>query len=100
VRLWLWNYRYLLFSALLPVFLANPVLAVGERAGDILVEHMDSDHNGLVSEEEWHAAMQKRFEKFDANNDGGLSREEVKQVRTSGRESLRERFQNRKTGVE
>jgi len=83
----------LLFAAL--CCLAGTAMAQ-DRPMDILFESVDTDHNGSISEQEWHASMQKRFESQDANHDGNLSREELEQARSNLRQSLRERWQNRR----
>jgi Ca2+-binding EF-hand superfamily protein len=57
----------------------------------VIFENMDVDQNGFVSEEEWHNAMQKRFEAMDKNRNRNLSREEVEE----SKETMRERFRSR-----
>lgn len=57
---------------------------------DMLFKTADTDGNGLISEAEWHAAMQKRFEATDTNHDGNISREELEK----SKETMREKFRN------
>jgi|GEM_PF-2091490 Ca2+-binding EF-hand superfamily protein len=61
-----------------------------EKPLDLLFNQADTDHNGLISEAEWHAVMQKRFETNDANHDGNISRVEIDAVK----ETFRERFRS------
>lgn len=61
-----------------------------EKPLDFLFSQADTDHNGFVSEAEWHAVMQKRFETADTNHDGNLSRQEIEATK----ETLRERFRS------
>lgn len=58
---------------------------------DALFNATDTDGNGLISEAEWHSAMQKRMEAIDADHDNNLTREEFQQAK----ETLRERFRGR-----
>ena len=62
--------------------------AASERATDLLFERSDTDHNQLISEAEYHAAMQRRFEQLDTNKDGNLTRQEMEQARANARERL------------
>jgi Ca2+-binding EF-hand superfamily protein len=54
-----------------------------------LFDRADADKNGMISEEEWHAAMQKRFDAVDKNKDGKLSHDEWQEMRETVREGLR-----------
>jgi hypothetical protein len=62
-----------------------------EKPHDGLFNAADTDGNGLISESEWHAAMQKRLESIDFNGDGSLSREEFEKTK----ETLRDKIRNR-----
>lgn len=62
--------------------------AAANRAADLLFERSDTDHNQLISEAEYHAAMQHRFEQLDSNKDGNLTRQEMEQARANTRERL------------
>lgn len=57
---------------------------------ELLFASADADHNGVVSEEEWHQAMQERFVRLDANKDGSLSRSEVEEARHLAKDRLRQ----------
>lgn len=63
-----------------------------ERPMDTIFNAADTNGDGLISEQEWHQAMQKRFETLDANKDGNVSREEFEKQK----ETLREKFRNRR----
>ena len=82
--------RKSLLVAILAVLLTAGLALAWQRPIDTLFQTADSDHNNLISEAEWHAAMQKRFEAIDANHDGNLSRDELEQ----SRDALRERFRS------
>lgn len=58
------------------------------RATDIIFEIADADHNQLISEAEYHTAMQRRFEQLDTNKDGNLTRQEMDQAQANARERL------------
>jgi Ca2+-binding EF-hand superfamily protein len=61
---------------------------------DVIFQADDTDGNGLVSEAEWHAAAQKRFELLDTNKDGNISKEEM----DAGKETLKDRFKSFRSG--
>lgn len=67
--------------------------ATQQKSLELLFERIDTDGNGLISETEWHAAMQKRLEHLDSNKDGNLSRQEMEQARTA----MKERFLDRRS---
>lgn len=75
-----------LFAGLLLLPATTP--AASERVADMLFERSDTDHNQLISEAEYHAAMQRRFEQLDTNKDGNLTRQEMEQARANARERL------------
>jgi len=77
-------------SFLLVVLLldAATALSAQERVKSHIFEIADADHNQLISETEYHAAMQRRFEQLDTNKDGNLSRQEMDQARANTRERL------------
>lgn len=62
-----------------------------EQAGEIIFPRIDTDHNQLISEAEYHTAMQRRFEQLDSNKDGSLSKQEWEQARAKVRKRLQER---------
>lgn len=75
---------------LLIALLLGPTTAFSAqgRASDIIFETADADHNQLISEAEYHTAMQRRFEQVDTNKDGNLTRQEMDQARANARERL------------
>lgn len=77
-----------LLAGLILILPANMALA-REKPVDVLFQMSDSDGNGLISEAEWHAAMQKRMETVDTNHDGNLSRDEFELARQTIRERMR-----------
>lgn len=85
-----------LLSTLL--FIDAEAWAAREHPSDNLFNMADSDNNGLLTEGEWHAAQQKRFEKLDGNKDGSLSREEIEQAKGAIREKFRG-MRNSNTGL-
>jgi len=80
------------------LFMNAEAWAAGEQPSGQLFNAADSDGNGLLSEGEWHTAMQKRFEKLDSNKDGNLSREEIEQTRGAIRGKFRG-LRNSNTGL-
>jgi Ca2+-binding EF-hand superfamily protein len=60
------------------LFPANRVLA-RESFINRIFNAADTDGDGLISKQEWHQAMKKRFETLDTSNDRNISREEFEQ---------------------
>lgn len=52
-----------------------------ERPIDVLFDQADTNHDGVVSEGEFHTAMQERFLIIDADQNGNLTREELEDAR-------------------
>jgi len=79
-----------IWRSTLPLFIlvmvANSACAVQHRGVDLLFNRADSDGNNLISEAEYHAAMQQRFLQLDSNKDGNLSRQEMENARAVSRE--------------
>jgi len=75
---------------LLAALLFGPTTAFSAqgRATEVIFEMADADHNQLISEAEYHAAMQRRFEQLDTNKDGNLTRQEMDEARANARERL------------
>ena len=73
----------MLAAWILLLLLAAPSTDAGarEKPIDVLFEKADTDHNGVLSEQEWHAAMHQRFQNLDTNKDGALARDEMEQAR-------------------
>lgn len=64
--------------------------AGAHKLGAQFFQQMDADHDGKVSEKEYHDFMQKRFETMDANHDGALTQDEMRQAAEQRREKLKE----------
>jgi hypothetical protein len=71
------------------LFPANHVLA-RESSIDKIFNAVDTDDDGLISEQEWQQAMKKRFEVLDNDGDGSISREEFKQQKEISGGQLRQ----------
>lgn len=80
----------MLITALLITLPPGPARAAREKPLDLIFKAADSDGDGLISENEWHAAMQKRFNKIDLNADGQISRSELEQSRDTARERFKQ----------
>lgn len=69
------------------VALTGPVLARGEQFGQRLIETLDADEDGQISQEEFMAPRQERFTTADSDGDGVLSQEEIQAAIASIREA-------------
>lgn len=92
-------------KALLPALLlcllwTGAATAQEQRPMDILFDEADTNHNGLIDEQEWHTYLQQRFASLDANHDGNLSKAELEQAKTTLRQTFRERMQNRRNSAQ
>ena len=63
--------------------------AVGSQPFEAIFTTTDIDKNGHISENEWHTAMQKRFEQIDVNGDHQISRSEVQKAKESAIQNWR-----------
>ena len=68
----------------------HPAIMAQGKPLTLLFERADTDHNGIVSEQEWHSIMQERFAMLDANKDGSLSRPELEEARSLAQERFRQ----------
>lgn len=61
------------------MIIAAPVAAQpgGGMAQSFIFRKMDSNGDGKVDQQEYHAAMQARFDQTDVNKDGQLTQEEL-----------------------
>jgi len=78
------------FLVLIAVMTAVTVRAAQVKPLDILFDSADTNHDGIISESEWHNAMQQYFIKMDMDGDGKVSRAEMEKTR----ETMRERLKN------
>ena len=72
------------------LMLDHPAVMAQGKPLALLFERADTDHNGTVSEQEWHTLMQERFTTLDANKDGSLSRPELEEARNLAQERFRQ----------
>ena len=89
--------KQLVLSAALAViaFGTGPVIA-DEHGGKrhhkgAVLKNMDTDGNGSVSQSEFSAASEKRFQKMDADGDGSITQQEAKDHRAKRKEKRQER---------
>lgn len=92
--------KHLLPALLFCLLCTGMAAAQDQRPMDILFDAADTNHNGLLDEQEWHTYLQVRFEKLDASHDGNLSRAELEQAKSTLRQTFRERMQNRRNGAQ
>jgi len=85
--------RTAFITLLLMIGMTGCVMA-RQKPLDVIFTADDTDGNGLVSEEEWHAAAQKRFELLDTNKDGNISKEEM----AAGKGTMKTRFKSLRSG--
>ncbi len=81
-------------TMLIAVFMIGGCAIAQQKPLQVIYEAADTDGNGLISEAEWHAAAQKRFELLDANKDGNISQEEME----AGKAAMKERFKTFRSG--
>lgn len=85
------------------VLTAAMALALGMTSGVAMAEHheggdhkgkmmerVDTDGDGMISKAEFMAKHEEKFAKMDANNDGQLSKEEMKEAREHMKEKWKE----------
>ncbi|MBM9615185.1 EF-hand domain-containing protein [Desulfobulbus rhabdoformis] len=58
------------------------------RALDLVFNAADTNRDNLISVQEYHQAMQRRFEQLDQNRDGNLTRQEMEKMRANARTRL------------
>jgi len=87
-------YSIAAYSAIMALVLiaAAPgaAIAAREKPLEMIFIAADSDGNGQISENEWHTAMQNRFNDIDLNADGQISHSEMEKSRESVRRKLRD----------
>jgi Ca2+-binding EF-hand superfamily protein len=75
-------------TTLIIILMMSGCATAQQKPLGVIYEATDTDGNGLISEAEWHAAAQKRFELLDTNRDGNISKEEME----AGKATMKERF--------
>jgi len=81
-------------TMLIAVFMMSGCAMVQQKPLEVIYEAADTDGNEMISEAEWHAAAQKRFELLDTNKDGNISKEEME----AGKTTMKERFKTFRSG--
>ena len=76
------------------LFSAGPLTASAATTGGALAQ-VDTNHDGMISEQEWMNAAKVRFDKLDTNHDGVLEPQELQQARDDVRQRLRSLWQQR-----
>jgi Ca2+-binding EF-hand superfamily protein len=76
------------------VFMVSLSAEARPNPGEAVFQADDTDGNGLISGEEWHAAAQKRFELLDTNKDGQISKEEMDDAKGT----MKARFKSLRSG--
>lgn len=80
----------ILCICLLSILFAPWRSAVAQQGtGNEIFNRMDADRNGVVDEQEWHTAMQNRFEATDRNRDGKLSFGEWQEMRDKMKQQIK-----------
>ena len=67
----------------------------GHRGAMMMRGAADANHDGAITQAEFSAAAQQRFDRADANHDGRVTREERQALRGAMRAEMRQRWQNR-----
>jgi len=67
----------------------------GPGRGGFTLPGVDADGDGLITRSEANAAIDARFEQFDTNADGAISRDEIRTGFEARRTERRERMQSR-----
>lgn len=81
--------------------MSAPALATDEASGDRLFKRLDSDNNGVVSEQEYLSSAEQRarraFKRLDSNGDGQISQSEYDTAVRKIKEYIEKRRQQRLT---
>ena len=79
--------------------MTTQAMASGEATSERLFKRLDSDNNGVVSEQEYVASAEQRarrtFKRLDSNNDGQLSQQEYEAAIKKLKQIIEERRQQR-----
>ena len=82
-----WTFEWAIAALLLIGAIAGTTSAPGQKSPgnpsgtDLWLTAMDTDRDGTVSKQEFTAYMEAQFDKADADHDGTLDRNEMKQLR-------------------
>jgi len=83
--------KKLLLSVAVLAFMSAPAFADDKGGKD----KMDKNGDGLVSQSEFMAKQQERFEDIDANNDGSIEKSEFKAAREKWKGNKKDRKEQR-----
>lgn len=67
----------------------------GTMGGRMMGPGADADKDGAITQAEFTAAAQQRFDRADTNHDGQVTREERQAARQAMRDGMRQRWQDR-----
>lgn len=68
----------------------------GHHKGQKMMERVDTNGDGVISKAEFMAKHEEMFVKMDADKDGELTKEEMKNAREAMKEKMKERMENHK----
>jgi hypothetical protein len=81
-------------TMIIVLIMTGCAMSARQKPTGVVFQATDTDGTGLISEAEWHAAAQKRFELLDTNKDGNISKEEME----AGKATMKERFKTFRSG--
>jgi Ca2+-binding EF-hand superfamily protein len=87
------NSVLLRLSAVLFFLTATQVCAAAQ---DGALAQMDTNGDGVISEQEWMDSAKARFDRLDSNHDGVLDPQELQQARDNVRQRFRSQWEQRR----
>ncbi|MCB1532975.1 MAG: EF-hand domain-containing protein [Alphaproteobacteria bacterium] len=91
--------KLMMMTAAFAVLGAPVALADHHEGGDHkgkMMEKFDADGNGAISKEEFMKSSEDRFNKMDTDGNGEISKEEAQAMKDKMREKMKERMETRK----